>query len=174
MMSTHQQLVALFLRRARHELPATPTYPSERIRLLQARLLLEETLEAVAAFGIDPLILLAEFQGGIELARKRGVSTFEPSLDLAALVKELCDVRVVATGSLCLAGVEDGAVQGEVDHNNLLKIANGTFRDDGKFCKDPNHPKPDLHNVLQSLTTKESPSDDHAPTAPPVAGTSRP
>ncbi len=49
--SSHQQRVEHFMRQARQPLPEEPSIPSEEIRRLRAKLILEEALETIKALG---------------------------------------------------------------------------------------------------------------------------
>lgn len=144
--SRHQRRVETFLVAAGHTIPSRPTIPKESLRVLQARLLLEETMEAIEAMGVK---ILSPNKGKVVYQDL----SLEPDpsfpMDLPHIAKELADVRVVATGTMSLHGMMDRPIQEEVDENNIAKYGSGIrFRADGKVEKPPNHPKPNLAAVL--------------------------
>jgi predicted HAD superfamily Cof-like phosphohydrolase len=144
----------LFLGAGGHTLPCLPKEASEQIRLLQAKLLMEETLEAIEAMGVvvqtvdghDVCIGMMEFY-----VDDRG------HVSLPSLAKELADVRVVATGTMSLFGIADEEVQEAVDANNIAKVEGkkAEKREDGKIVKSGSHPKPDIAGILQRQTEYE-------------------
>lgn len=132
--SIHQTRVEELMLRAGQEVPLRPTVPSEEVRLLRARLILEETKEALAELGYN----LDLTPNGKEI-------------DIVKVVKECCDVRVVTTGALSAFGVCDQEPQKIVDQNNLLKFSgDGYLNEYGKWVKPSNHPKcePEIKEYL--------------------------
>lgn len=152
MKTPHQIRVEEFLRGIGRDVPERPTAAAVELQVVWARLLLEETLEAILASGVRLSVKdAASALGFRELVYKdvgfHGVDG-QP-VQLAELAKELADVSVVATGYLSINGISDEPVLAAVDENNLLKVRTGRRNPDtGKFEKHPNHPKPDVQAVL--------------------------
>lgn len=55
--------------------------------------------------------------------------------------KELCDLLYVVFGTAVVLGLPVDEDFAKVHANNMLKIANGTVRGDGKLVKPVDHPK---------------------------------
>lgn len=156
--SAHQQRVEAFMRKANQTVPESPELPSPETRVLRAKLILEEALETIEALGVvllalpdtedaSPVYLTnnGENQKGVSLAF---VSDGEP--DLEKIADGCADLRVVTTGTLSACGIADGALQEEVDCNNLAKFREGHWiRPDGKLIKPPDHQPPDIAGILQ-------------------------
>ncbi len=149
MKSLHQQRVERFMVGAGHTIPDKPALCSTEKLKLQATLLFEEFLETVRAMGLDPWI--GRGHGERLEPEDLGLTQMgEP--DLIELADGLADLSVVTIGSLSLLGIHDESLLAEVDSNNLLKLAKGTHREDGKFCKAKDHPRPDIERVLAKQT----------------------
>lgn len=149
MRTAHQQRVDEFMRLAGQELPTAPTEPNEAVRLLRARLILEEALEAVAGLGVR--ISDGYCGNGIHIGR----IDFEINgpMNLVEVVDGCCDTIVVATGTLSACGVSDDAVQRAVDESNLAKFGPGSYRrDDGKWMKPPGFRPPNIAAILEQQT----------------------
>ena len=146
----HQHRVDEFMSLAKQERPSKPTVPSEQVRILRAKLILEEALETIDALGCT---LNTKFVGAVTTTEfKLGIAeisaTHEP--DLVDIVDGCCDVIVVTTGTLSACGVDDLVPQMLVDQNNLDKFGPGhSYRADGKLVKPPNHKAPDLQGELE-------------------------
>ncbi len=146
--SNHQLRVELFLGAGGHSLPGKPTEASRDIRILQAKLLMEETLEAIEAMGVRMYCCRCD-----NAYNNDANSEISGPCDLPHLAKELADVKVVATGTMSLFGMADEAIQEAVDENNIAKIgARHTVRADGKLVKDPAHKPPDIASLLRDMT----------------------
>jgi predicted HAD superfamily Cof-like phosphohydrolase len=147
MRTQHQQRVDEFMRLAGQELPAVPTteVPDE-IRLLRARLILEEALETIEALGIDMNMRCDPFKvciGNLDLEISR-------PMNLVEVVDGCCDTIVVSTGTLSAFGVSDDPVQRAIDESNLAKFGPGGYRrDDGKWIKPPDHRPPNILKLLE-------------------------
>ena len=117
----HQQRVEEFMIKAKQTLPDRPTLPDEGIRLLRAKLILEEALETVFALGFSIEV------NGLEITSKRGFKEYlhwdaHDSPDLEGIADGCADIKVVTTGTLSACGIADDSVQREVDCNNLSKF----------------------------------------------------
>lgn len=155
MKSYHQQSVDTFRLLSGQPVPNKPTIPDEQNRLLQARLLLEETLETIR-HGLGIGVSIAKEINGVLQQKEVGPDSFEMEVvrdfNLVETIDGCCDMRVVATGTLSLCGIPDIPVQTEVDRNNLLKFGSGhSRREDGKLLKPPGHQPPDIQGVVEFL-----------------------
>jgi hypothetical protein len=127
--------------KARQVVPATPTVPEEKIRLLRARLILEEACETIHALGFG-------LQVG-ELKPRPG------GIDLVDIADGCGDLSVVTIGTLSACGIEDEPVLREIDENNLTKFRPGhTIDEFGKLLKPADHKPPDLAGVLREMKPK--------------------
>jgi predicted HAD superfamily Cof-like phosphohydrolase len=150
--SQHYELVAQFMRMAKQEVPDAPFEPSPAVRLLRAKLILEEAMETCAALGVSITHQLVE-----EGEEKDALLDFDAlhftadgEFNLAEVVDGCCDIKVVTTGTLVAVGVKDQEAQQVVDFNNLLKFGVGhTLRADGKLVKPPGHLAPDIERVIK-------------------------
>lgn len=118
----HQQRVEEFMVKAKQTIPDRPTLPDEGIRLLRAKLILEEALETVFALGFSVEV------NGLEITSKKGFKEYlnwdaHDSPDLDEIADGCADIKVVTTGTLSACGISDDSVQREVDCNNLSKFA---------------------------------------------------
>jgi NTP pyrophosphatase (non-canonical NTP hydrolase) len=73
------------------------------------------------------------------------------SIDPEKILKELCDVLYLLFGFASkykeLKFLPEAFLR--VHSNNMLKLENGTIRGDGKLVKSPDHPKPDLSDLVE-------------------------
>ncbi len=151
--------VRSFMRLAGQATPEAPAIPDLHTRRLRARLILEETLETIAALGfsVDVPFGSEDLDGGLSRSgtvvdvgadEVDLVERFGP--DLVGIVDGCEDIRVVTTGTLIACGVEDQATSVCVDENNLAKFGPGGHRDEhGKWIKPPGHRPPDIAAVLR-------------------------
>ena len=146
--SEHQHRVDEFMRLAKQDRPSKPTMPSEDVRALRAKLILEEALETIDALGCEvyantPTVTARGLKSGEVVV----IPSHDP--DMTEIVDGCCDVIVVTTGTLSACGVNDLVPQLLVDENNLAKFGPGhSYREDGKLIKPPNHKAPDLKGEL--------------------------
>ena len=141
MKSEHYKSVESFMILARQDVPESPGIPSIEVRLLRARLILEEAVETVMALGFDV---------NVDENVVRLENAYDP--DLIEIIDGCCDVSVVTTGTLIACGVPDLPFLNTVNQNNLDKFGPGhSWREDGKLIKPPGHKKPDIQSILNSL-----------------------
>jgi predicted HAD superfamily Cof-like phosphohydrolase len=134
------------------EVPGEIRMPAEEVRLLRAKLILEEALETVEALGIsvyNDSEAVDGFQDKTVIDREK--LTFKASHDpnMKEIVDGCCDVSVVTMGTLAACGVPDEEFLVIVDENNLAKVEQGTVRADGKLIKPEGHPKPPIAETLK-------------------------
>jgi hypothetical protein len=148
--SSHQQRVEAFVNLKKGL--SVPDRPQDllttRVRILLARLAFEEVLEyIIEGLGID-------IQLGINSKLSLENVEFVPGedMDIVETIDGACDVRYVVTKALSLCGVPDTVFQEIVDHNNLLKFADGHRYDQhGKLIKPPDHPKAEIKKMFEAL-----------------------
>jgi predicted HAD superfamily Cof-like phosphohydrolase len=143
--------------------PDVPTFPSQEVRLLRAKLILEKALETIHALGFNPRVKSygAPPLDGVPVTTNsvslipldQGYETACSVLDrLVAIADGCADLSVVTTGTLSACGIPDLPILEAVDNNNLAKFGPGHYiRSDGKLIKPPDHQPPDLKAVLLNL-----------------------
>lgn len=146
MRSEHQFRIAEFMFRAKQELPRYPVVPSEEVRLLRAKLILEEAFETVEALGFS-----------VKLDHKQQLFPCDFSYhsdylpNLVEIADGCADLSVVTIGTLCACGIDDSPLLEAVDRNNSAKFGPGhSIREDGKLVKPPGHTPPDIAGVLRA------------------------
>jgi len=141
-MGDHQERVTRFMLRAGQEVPSKISIPSEEVRRLRAKLILEEAEETIIALGYN----IYEGEDG-ELHVRR-----HPYLqpNLVEIIDGVADLSVVNIGTSIACGVDIRPILKAVDQNNLDKFGPGhSIREDGKLVKPPNHTPPDIKRLLE-------------------------
>ncbi len=144
MPTNHWRRIRDFMQTVGQDTPSDVTVPAEAVRLLRAKLILEEALETTAALGVAVTLK--------DTSRvKFDDLTFSPDgeVDLECVVDGCADISVVTIGTLISFGVDDEPVLEEVDRANLRKFGPGSYmRADGKWIKPPGWTPPDIAGVL--------------------------
>ena len=150
----HFRRIREFHKKMGHVCPVSPEIPSEQVRVLGAKMIMEEALETIDALGVDVDNDGYECMMGSLSFRAQG----KP--DLVQIADGCADLSVVAMGALVVCGIPDKALLEEVDQNNLDKFGPGyTFREDGKLIKSPTHMAPDIRGVLREAGWIEEPTN---------------
>ncbi len=148
--TNHQQRVLEFMLRAKQDCPMTPKIPDEKVRLLRARLILEEALETIDALGVT--VRTCEESGDkdlIPISMEFLKFYADKKPDIVGVADGCADVSVVTTGTLIAFGIRDEPLLECVDASNLSKFGPGhSYREDGKLIKPPNFAAPDIQSVL--------------------------
>ena len=144
--SSHQLRVEELMVGYKQHIPATPTVPDEKTRLLRARLILEEAFETVLALGF----ILRDVDNGALIDYENLVFSPDVEPNLIEIADGCADISVVTIGTLSACGIADMPLLEEVDANNLLKLQNTQWDEFGKGVKPEGHPPPDIEAVLQS------------------------
>lgn len=140
-MQLHQNRVSQFMEKAGQDVPNKPTIPSEKIRKLRAKLILEEAVEVIQSLGC---YIGFTFSDEFEIRIQKG-----SNVNLADVAKEMADLSVVNIGTANACGIDMEPILRLVDENNLAKFGPGhSFRADGKLIKPPNHQKPNLQEEI--------------------------
>lgn len=141
--SNHQQRVERFMAFAGQDVPEMPSIPPSDVRVLRARLILEEAIETIRALGCDVTV----DPGNLEYIVV-DAPWIEPNL--IEIVDGCCDIKVVTTGTLSACGIKDTEPQRLVDEANLKKFGPGGHRrEDGKWVKPPDWVAPDWVKEIQ-------------------------
>lgn len=151
--SEHQMSVEAFMLRASQEIPVRPVVTvSDSIRLLRAKLILEEALETIQhGLGVGIFLCCKKEQFARLSYEDIEFSTDKP-VSVVDVIDGCCDIAVVATGTLSVFGVPDLVFQDMVNQNNLDKFKPGHyFREDGKLMKPPGHKDPDIAGALKEM-----------------------
>lgn len=147
--SAHQKSVEWFHILAGDPPPGKPTEPTPDVRILRAKLILEEAFETIHhGLGIDM------FYAGLCQSVDVDAMEFRANrpFDMIETIDGCCDLRYVTTGTLSACGVPDRPFQDAVDQNNLDKFGPGhSLREDGKLIKPPGHQPPDIAGILEHL-----------------------
>jgi predicted HAD superfamily Cof-like phosphohydrolase len=127
------------------------TVPGANVRLLCARLVLEETLELIKALGC--IAMVDHRVVNEESVRVSSLSLLKTTdLDLSQIIDGACDTIYVSTGVLCAMGVPDLPHLAEVCRANDSKFPNGEpicHPETGKYLKPEGWVGPD-HNRVRS------------------------
>lgn len=127
-----------------HPVAWSPTVATAELRVLRAKLLLEEALEFVEAAGL-------EVTGNPANPNLTVRQDAQP--DLVKMADALADVRVIADGSNIVFGLPGNKIFLLAHEANMSKLgADGKpiYRSDGKILKGPNFrpPEEDIRNLL--------------------------
>lgn len=144
------------MQKAQQDVPLKPVIPNEEVRLLRARLILEEALETIAALGFG--VYVDEVKETSPLVCSENVifdgEGCEP--DLIEIADGCADLSVVTIGTLSACGIADKPLLFAIDDSNLRKFDPGSYcRDDGKWMKPPTWKKPPLDKVLRKQGWEE-------------------
>ena len=146
MPTPHYQRVKNFMQKVGQDTPDQLTTPGEKIRILRAKLILEEALETVHAMGI---VVAAGGEGGTVLQEETLHYSADGEVDVVEVVDGCADISVVTIGTLIAFGVDDEPVLEEVDASNLRKFEPGSYRrEDGKWIKPPGWAPPDIAGAI--------------------------
>ena len=153
--TAHQARIEAMMCRAGQSISKVPVLPSLETRLARAKLVMEEALELTEALGIGIVVFSNEPQQrpllGITRTNYKCFPRSDIEPNLTEIAKEAADVSVVAIGTLSACGIKDNELLKLVDNNNLAKFGPGGYKDEnGKWIKPPNHPKPEVKELLES------------------------
>lgn len=153
MRSEHQIRIDEFMHLAKQELPGDPCIPSEEVRLLRARLIMEEALETIRALGFNPHFIDGSGYWDYldhQIVMESIQFELDRDADLIEIADGCADLSVVTVGTLSACGIDDEPLLESVDRNNLDKFGPGhSIRKDGKLVKPPGHKPPDIAGVLR-------------------------
>lgn len=148
MKSEHQQRVEMLMCKAGQCVMPVPMVSSPEVRLLRARLILEEAIETVVKGLAVEISAGPGFIDSVEDLGLRVSTSQEP--DLVEIADGCADISVVTIGTMSACGIRDVELLREVDESNLRKFGPGGYRrDDGKWVKPPDFQPPDIKGVLE-------------------------
>ncbi len=153
--SEHYAKVVDFMNKAGQEVPTSVKEPSKEIRILRAKLILEEALETINALGcsVDVGVPCDDLCN----EKPRIFADIDKTFNLAEVIDGCCDIKVVTTGTLIACGVPDEYAQDLVDESNLRKFGPGGYRrDDGKWIKSKDWKAPDWDLYLKELDRSQN------------------
>ena len=168
-MTEHYTRVRKFMELAKQETPVGPVIPSEQVRLLRARLIIEEAMETVRALGVDIGVSyksLSRDHLPITKATIRFKMNPTRGCDFIEVLDGCADVSVVTIGTLVAFGMPDGKLLEMVDESNLAKFTGDAHADPetNKWIKPSDWVKPDLEALAtnqvstvlgRTITTQE-------------------
>jgi predicted HAD superfamily Cof-like phosphohydrolase len=144
----HQLRVEKMMQGFGQEVPEKPLETSAvpyELRVLRARLIMEECLETVVdGLGIE----LTDRCGGVIDFAGLGFDALPGKFNMIEFADGCADISVVTIGSLSAFGIKDAPLLREVDANNQAKIDTGRKDEHGKWIKHPDHKGPDIARVL--------------------------
>lgn len=150
-MTHHALRVQKFMQLAGQELPTAPCIPSEEVRRLRAKLILEEAIETVRGLGFEiwSCIPPADDKCPIpDTTNLRFDATLTP--DLVEIADGCADISVVTIGTLLACGICDEPIIQAVDLANIKKLEGDWHRrEDGKIVKPANWEAPDIAGLLR-------------------------
>ena len=139
MPTAHYDRVKAFMQKVGQATPEIATIPDSKIRILRAKLILEEALETVEALGVHVHI------EGVELLEEGLVYSASDTVNMQEVADGCADISVVTIGTLIAFGIDDEPLLEEVDASNLRKFGEGSYRrEDGKWMKPPGWTPPDI------------------------------
>lgn len=150
----------------RQAVPDKPSMPNAEVRVLRAKLIMEEAWETVKALGVviqstaDDLIdTSAEISfndlGFYASDDNPRCDFFEPNMEEA--IDGCCDLIYVAVGTLAAMGVPNKKHQDAVNRSNNAKFPGGkaTFNASGKFQKPEGWKPPDHYQAMLDYTNPD-------------------
>ena len=147
--SDHQKRIIDFMRKAKQEIPNSPTLPEFVILRLRAKLIAEEAIELINALGFTL------FCKGVKVEFQNLKLHHEFGPDILGIMDGCGDLSVVTIGTLASCGIPDIPVLELIDENNLAKFGPGHSIDpNGKLIKPPDHQPPDLDKLLSDLRSQ--------------------
>jgi predicted HAD superfamily Cof-like phosphohydrolase len=126
-----------------HPAETEPTVPSEKQRLLRAKLIASELTELCDAMGVEILVQRAPGSHDYTI---RAALTGQP-VDMVGVADGLGDLDVVVNGGFCIFGLDGPGIAEEIYNSNMTKLGPGgkpIIAQDGKIVKGPYFVEPDL------------------------------
>lgn len=138
-------------------LPEVPSIPPIGVRILRARLILEETLETINALGFKIKLNPVSSSNEIRDMSDCALVSHGDSPDLEGIIDGCCDVIYVATGTLLACGVPDAPHLEIVNRANNAKFPGGvaTLNEYGKFQKPAGWEPPDHMALINDVPSEK-------------------
>lgn len=125
--------------------------PSEQDVYTQIGCHFEEVTEMLNTLGhVDEAAVLLSLAARYKAGKISKPEVFENKTVRHALLDDLCDQSVTATGAACLLGMNFPAALQEVNNSNFSKFENGKplFDEQGKIMKGKDYFLPDLERFV--------------------------
>lgn len=145
-MESQQIRVKEFSKGCRQPAPDGPTLPGNLTKTLRVRLLLEEVLELAEASGVGVFVLAESL--GKPLTMKAVHCEVTHESDIVEIADAIADINYVAYGAAVAYGLDMEPIDKEVHANNMLKLKNSSFDENGKLVKPKDHPRVDLKPII--------------------------
>lgn len=155
--SEHYLRIEEFMQKAQQETPSVLKMPDLGVRLLRAKLIMEECLETIEALGVEAEVRYVGVGAGgsvpithqtliLREARK------EPNI--VEIADGCADISVVTIGTLIACGIPDVELLRMVDESNLAKFTGDAHRcpTTGKWIKPSDWKAPDIAQLLLELS----------------------
>jgi predicted HAD superfamily Cof-like phosphohydrolase len=138
-------------------LPEVPSIPPFGVRMLRARLILEESLETINALGFKIKPTETGFYNEIRSMDDLRLVSHGDAPDLEGIIDGCCDVIYVATGTLLACGVPDVPHLDIVNRANNAKFPGGvaTLNEYGKFQKPAGWEPPDHMTLINDAPSEK-------------------
>lgn len=146
-MDRYQKEVREFMEGARQPVAETPSIPTDDVRILRGRLLLEEVLEFIEASGLS--LTFVKDLDFFEIKKGTKFHIFiGRDADLTEVADSIADIGYVNYGAACAYGLDMEPLEKEVHRNNMTKFDDGWFDEHGKLRKGPNYKPVDLTPLI--------------------------
>lgn len=130
-----QNDIRKFMIAANQECPDKPTLSTEKIRLLRAKLILEEALEQCDALGF--CVRMDDGHVSFE-------ENLPTSVDITKIADGIADQIYVSVGTAIALGIDMNPVWEIVQSANMMKFGPGSYKNEhGKQMKPPGWKAPD-------------------------------
>lgn len=135
----------------RQAIPPEICLPSGEVRLLRAKLLLEEVLETIRDLGLQ--LVHSETNKAIGMSSFQFFPVLTPNLE--GILDGCSDLKYVATGTITACGVPEDLVHNQVCLANDSKFVEGKVivDENGKFLKPEGWKPPDIMGAIELFKT---------------------
>lgn len=152
-MNKTQEDTIAFLKSAGQSIGSLPARVPAKDAELHASLILEETLETIAAMGVSVNILDLK-DSTVSMDNITLVSVGDQ--DLVEIADGLADVQYVVNGAATAFGINLSRCHDEVQRSNMSKFIDGHRAANGKWIKGKSYTPADIVSVLDSQKGLES------------------
>lgn len=140
-MKQAENQVREFMEAAEQECPTKPCIPSQEVRILRAKLILEEALETIDALGVELRVSLSDEKSPFRFSIYK-------EMDLEQVADGCADIKVVTIGTEIACGIPSEEVWEEVHRSNMSKFIDGFKEPGGKWNKGKSWTPPNLKPIL--------------------------
>lgn len=155
-MRIEQQMVAEFHKAAGDQDPQVPTIPSLEVRILRAKLMLEECLETISkGLGLAPFIQYESDDPAYKFDFDDINFNEIHSGNLVEIADGCADLKYVTYGTELACGIDGATVFDEVHASNMTKFLDAPHEHGKKVQKGPSFRPPDIEGVLEAQANRE-------------------